>query len=202
MSVISVPIQINTHIPAPGLPRDISEPVHVSCVSLEARDWMWNGTNIVLVTVEGARTIAESVAGLRMMWPINGLRPVRADECVQLYDYAKDWPADWLSEEIGSRIFFPGSVFDLKYPDETFKRIFAARYDHEVQDWIIECEDTYVTLTSGDRFACVLDDPSKKVDEWLLKNSRSYPRRSLNREFEPPRSVRYWRANMWCPARK
>lgn len=196
MTPLSVLIKLNALVPAPGLARNIAEPVDVKCVSLEGREWTWTGSNVALVRVPSARSVKAHIQELRALWARDGLRPVRADEFVQLYEHAQHWPSDWPEYMAGGRIFFAGTVYTLQYSDESFERIFATRYDHEVQDWVIECEDTYVALAPGDRFACILDDPAQTVDGWMFKRSRSYERRSLYRAEDRPRLIRHRRASM------
>lgn len=190
MGAFSVRIELNKHVPAPALPRNIDQPVDVSCVSLEGQEWMWDGRNVALVTIPGPKIIRGQIAELKAMWAHNGLRPVRADEFVQLFDHTADWPPAWLDRSIVTRILFAGTVYTLKYPDETYERIFAARYDQATSEWIIENEDTSALLCAGDRFACVLDNPNETVAGWTLKNSRSFPRRASYLPEHRPFSIR------------
>ncbi len=190
MKEISVRITLSNEVPMPAGPRPVTDPVHIDCISVEGKDWTWNGSNIGLARSTAAQTVRQTMDALKASWSEGGLRPLRADEFTQINEFADDWPPEWKDLPVGSRIFIPGTEYNLRYTDETFQRIFATRYDHEVQDWLIECEDTCTLLKPGDRFACVHDGDIGTVDSLLFRGMRSYDRRRLFVAHDRPPAIR------------
>lgn len=190
MKEISVRIRLTGEVPTPAGPRPVTDPVHISCISVDGQDWTWSGRNIGLARSTSAKTVRETMDALKASWSDGGLRPLRADEFAQLYEFAENWPQDWKDLPVGSRIFIPGTEYNLRYADESFQRVFATRYDHEVQDWIIECEDTFMLLNPGDRFACVHDGDVGTFDSLLFRGMRSYDRRRLFVAHDRPPAIR------------
>jgi hypothetical protein len=167
----------------------IEQPLEVLTSNLVANEWVWDGGNIALARSLTAQTIGENVRELTLRWLTTGLRAIRADEFAQLAELSEEWPKAWRMSA-GSRIFFAGTVYEVRFSQHTEMHVYAARYDREIEDWMFGCESFDGELLPGDRFACLISSPEQMQLPHVLSWKRTFDRRLAYSSYDRPERVR------------
>ncbi len=177
MTDFAVPLTLGKHLLQIDTTTFTETPLEVLRSNMAAADWTWDGNNIALTRSVTARTVGEHVRELTTVWLPKGVRSLRSDELAQLAEHSEDWPKGWRIAQ-GARIFFAGTVYEVRFSSHTEMHVYAARFDEQVNDWLYGCESFDTELLPGDRFASTITDPQNAMIGAKLSWSHSYARRS------------------------
>lgn len=164
-------------------------PIEVTQTHLDATDWTWDGTNIVLTWSISARTVGDQVRELHKRWALHGIRAVRSDELIQIAQRSEDWDPEWRLST-NARIFFAGTIYTVQFAGHVEYHVYAARFDARVNDWQYGCENFDEQLRPGDRFACMVAVSDRTATQAIFDISRSFPRRVSYLGEDRPFSIR------------
>ncbi len=164
MQSVSVRVVPNGKAPEPELPDGLADPCIHHEVTLHGREWLWDGTNVLLVRHPSFKLISEQLSQLNLMYEAEIFRPLQANELHQLKVYSDKWPDRWMRHPDG-RIFCAGTKYPVAYPggvDHEF--IWATWYDNAQSAWDCGCFATDSMLRPHDEFACIALTESASVE--------------------------------------